>query len=44
MYEARLATARNLMLKTSMDDETIADLTGLPEAEVKALRERHAAR
>ena len=37
-HEARLATARNLMLKTPMDNATIADLTGLSEAEVQALR------
>ena len=43
-HETRLATARNMILKTSMDDATIADLTELPETEVKALRERQAAR
>ena len=36
--EARLATARNLIRKTPMDDITIADLTGLSEADIQALR------
>ena len=42
--EARLATALNLVRKTPMDDATIADLTGLSEAEIQALREEDAKR
>ena len=37
--EARLATARNLVQVTTLDNATIAQATGLSEADVLALRE-----
>ena len=37
--EARLATARNLVQVTTLNNATIAQATGLSEADVLALRE-----
>jgi predicted transposase/invertase (TIGR01784 family) len=36
--EAKRETARNLITRTEMDDTMIAEISGLSEAEVKALR------
>ena len=38
--KARLAIAQKLILTTGMDDASIAEMTGLPEAEVRVLREK----
>ena len=38
LREARLATARKLIEKTRMDNASIAEVTELPEAEIRALR------